>query len=875
VESRITQIDGALADGVDPASVEARFVDGYGNPCAGFPVTVSATGADDHLSPEAGVTGADGTFTVELRSTRAELKSVSFSAGGLVLTGSVGLVAGPFDPGASSLTVTHTPARADGQDRAQLSLHVADAFGNPISSYVQVTVVDPATGQQTHEYLFGNGTADRSLSLVSTVAGHRDLTFFLDGLTLFTAGVDFVPGPPSALQFSGFPSAFFSGEPAPLTVRVTDDHGNVIPGAGDDITLSLAAGSSRPALLGTLTRSAVNGTASFDDLRIDRVAATLRLEASAGALHGVSPLFDVHGWHPLGPDGGEVSDVMVADDGMRILLATVGGGVFRSLDKGKTFAPSNQGLGSRVVRKLYSAGAADHFFALTDDAGLFISLDGGGSWSPRNSGLTSLATRSIVWHPPASADVLGTAAGVFMTTDLGASWTPINDGLTDLDVRAVLSSNQLLFAATGSGRVFKSVDQGASWTDTGLLLGGPATSLANGYSAIYVGSLGGGAYQSADQGVTWTPVTGLPSTRINGFAPRGYSEFYAFTADAGLFRTSDRGVTWSPVAPGLPPDVRALGIASGYNVNVRILGTSRGAFLSTDNGQTYLESDRGVSATRVWDLAPDPAPPGAQWVSTDDGVFHGDGTTWVARSGGLPFTPFVGVAVDPGDPAVVYTASAGAGVFKSTDAGQSWAPMNGGLSPLPTLVALRLDPNAPSTLYALGGDARVLQTRAGAASWSGCGPVGAAEGRALALDPASGTLYLGTEVGLFVSTDGCASWTPVGNLGPVHDLWIGQGLYAATPNGVWLSADDGASWSALPGFAADTLTVAEDPASPGRLFAATSQGVLRSDDGGATSTPTAEPVLAAHAFAFDPASPGALFVETLGQGLLRSLTGGR
>ena len=56
------------------------------------------------------------------------------------------------------------------------------------------------------------------------------------------------------------------------------------------------------------------------------------------------------------------------------------------------------------------------------------------------------------------------------------------------------------------------------------------------------------------------------------------------------------------------------------------------------------------------------------------------------------------LAIDPQTPATVY-AGAGAGVFKSTDGGGIWAPINSGRTGA-LVNALAIDPQTPATVYA-------------------------------------------------------------------------------------------------------------------------------------------------------------------------------
>ncbi len=81
-------------------------------------------------------------------------------------------------------------------------------------------------------------------------------------------------------------------------------------------------------------------------------------------------------------------------------------------------------------------------------------------------------------------------------------------------------------------------------------------------------------------------------------------------------------------------------------------------------------------------------PPAGQW------------TTLGPDSGSI-----LSLVVDPATPSTLYAGTVRAGVFKSTDAGANWRPMNAGLLDrfdLPALEVskLAIDPVTPETLYA-------------------------------------------------------------------------------------------------------------------------------------------------------------------------------
>jgi len=252
------------------------------------------------------------------------------------------------------------------------------------------------------------------------------------------------------------------------------------------------------------------------------------------------------------------------------------------------------------------------------------------------------------------------------------------------------------------------------------------------------------------------------------------------------------------------------------------------------------------------------------------------------------------LAIDSVNPRVLYAGVGAGGVFKSVDAGATWAPAFDGLRGVVRIVAV--DPGRPATVYA-GTDLEVFRSDDGAAHWTATpGPAPShLPVNALLATPAA--VYVNVvsnspapvAIGfLLKSTDRGASWSPLGTGGfsvtaLVADPANPDILYAGSHTGVFRSADGGSTWTAasggLPAGADVTALVA--PA-PGTLYAALTRGgkVFRSTDGGAHWQRMSRGIASASltAFAAGP-NPAVLYVAanagTSGTGsLFRTADGG-
>ena len=149
----------------------------------------------------------------------------------------------------------------------------------------------------------------------------------------------------------------------------------------------------------------------------------------------------------------------------------------------------------------------------------------------------------------------------------------------------------------------------------------------------------------------------------------------------------------------------------------------------------------------------------------------------------------VDVAVDPLAANTVYAAAATGGVWKSTDAGDTWRQV-GSPGPFP-VYSLTVDPSAAHTIYAGTNGGGVRTSSDGGVTWQS---TSLSNGMvlSLALDPA-GALYAGTNfAGAQVSLDRGATWAilPAG-VDDEHEFGYGVWIDPSNPQTVFAGDDGG------------------------------------------------------------------------------------
>lgn len=127
-----------------------------------------------------------------------------------------------------------------------------------------------------------------------------------------------------------------------------------------------------------------------------------------------------------------------------------------------------------------------------------------------------------------------------------------------------------------------------------------------------------------------------------------------------------------------------------------------------------------------------------------------------------------GLVIHPQNRNILWAGGATGGLWKTTDGGQSWAPLS---DFLPTLVlnSLAIDPRNPDILYAGTGEqtqnwrgAGVFKTTDGGATWNQLSATATADFyfvNRVAVSTVSGVVYAATNTGLWTSANGGATWS--------------------------------------------------------------------------------------------------------------------
>ena len=594
-------------------------------------------------------------------------------------------------------------------------------------------------------------------------------------------------------------------------------------------------------------------------------------------------------WQTLGPDAdGTVLSLAFAPSRPDFVYAgTLGGGVSRSIDGGRTWVSANAGLTDPVVAAL-AVFPQDHrqVWAATE-GGLFRSLDAGHTWLR----VFTEQVDAVAVDPGNPAIVyIGTRNRMFRSGNSGATWIPMGETLVPFETRfwvralAVAPSEpKTLYAAYQGARsgIFKSENGGIAWSR--IYRGAVSFLAADPKVPENLWALDAhGVLFTDDAGATWSRVYKHNKVSSLAMAPDGSRVFVAVAGR--MLMSRDNGAHWRRVGTGLPAGP-VYGLAVDPDDMRRVLAGPevRGAFgldPATGKWQRTSEGLVGFAADSVG-----PAPDGSGlWVGSRLGLYYtaNNGATWKRMLRG---TALRAVVPAPADAKTIYAAgevwgSNQAAFFCSHDAGASWIPMESGITQGPIL-SLAVHPNEADVAYA-GTRNGVFKTTDFGHHWTALPLTEGAAGLAIhPIEPEK--LYVTQGRRLVHSHDAGETWHVVmdGTV-PTLGARVLQGVAVATADPrmlavidgqkVFVTRDSGKTWKALvgPGFLTDHRTVAFSPDNPEMILVGGHNGAALSDDGGITWRALGAGIsgLNVNQLRFDPNDSGRLYAATWARGVM-------
>ncbi len=316
--------------------------------------------------------------------------------------------------------------------------------------------------------------------------------------------------------------------------------------------------------------------------------------------------------------GGSLTSIVQDPKNPNILyLGSYGGGVYKSIDRGKNWFKSSFGLESLYINSLdIDKNNTDNLIAGTL-GGVYISFDGGNSWI--NYGLSNI--KKVLLSSDSKIIYALTYYNLYRSLDYGKNWIDITPkfgetsyALITMNVDPFNSSKIFLSYYSWSeslASLYYSENKGESWSKSFLPILYKYTIIrdikfdpSNKFIVYLAARIGDGILFSEDGGKTFKKssfsisfsdsIFNIEINQINN------SIIYISTFNS-LYKTIDKGLTWKMIYNGDQINQILLDKTELDNIYMLTYGGD-GILKSTDGGFNWLILNNGIKSNKIFSI---------------------------------------------------------------------------------------------------------------------------------------------------------------------------------------------------------------------------------------------------------------------------------
>jgi photosystem II stability/assembly factor-like uncharacterized protein len=464
-------------------------------------------------------------------------------------------------------------------------------------------------------------------------------------------------------------------------------------------------------------------------------------------------------------------------------------------------------FGADVRALIIDPAKPDTLYLGTSGGEVYVSDDGAHTWrNPRGSvpfpgyvvDNLVLDREGRLWAACWSVwDETGHRGVVAVSTDGGVNWTRRDNDIRDVSIRAI------------------AVDA----HDAGFIVVGGLT----------------GVFRSTDGGESWTKISDQANVESLALDPRTHDRIYVGTWRQGT-RTDDGGRTWKLINNGMVLDTDMFSITvAGDDPDNLWVSTCGWVYNTKNRGENWTRYRDGFNNRRIHDIEVDPCRKDALYAGSVAGLYRSEdnGKSWYLVSDESLVVNTI--ALHPQRPDRVILGVEGDGVYISNDAGKQFTRSCEGLRNL-TITTIAADPRQARRVYAAvafgGASSGIYRSNDAGATWARVSTTALPQVLSLTVTEDEAVKFVaGTEKGFFVSNDAVEWQQAEPSSFPIRvDKVVRYNnlrFFAATNEGVFTSGDSGRSWHRLAGSDNRTVDIAVGYLGERRaLYALTLNGVI-------------------------------------------------
>jgi photosystem II stability/assembly factor-like uncharacterized protein len=307
--------------------------------------------------------------------------------------------------------------------------------------------------------------------------------------------------------------------------------------------------------------------------------------------------------------------------------------------------------------------------------------------------------------------------GNILSEDGGQSWISATTGYTGSEVTnlTVDAKNSAVIYASEKGNPFLSTDGGRQWrginnvvnpfpvSDCQTIVIDPS----NSKHLLMSGRCDARAYESHDGGTTWYMTADYKDEMLKKHGSGAVESFLAMA-----------------FAPSQPKKVYAAfgwSVCGALSVELMKKTPIMSLLISEDGGHTWKRR-KGTPLDRssVTDIIVHPTNANTAWAATAGaGVFRtfNGGNTWQSISNGLSSLVVANLALNPQNLNELYAAVVDNGVFKTVNGGATWWQSSSGMNPNETIPRVVIDPLRQNVVYAASQSSGVFISEDAGTTW--------------------------------------------------------------------------------------------------------------------------------------------------------------